>query len=106
MRRIRVGKEVLQKQEASRRNVRMKHKGSLDIRKPHEGTDVISLRENTRQMSASGSSQWTKGCGSVPVISASPGTAHNGQKKSRHRDKLRTMDRNERLISKFYKGYQ
>ena len=58
----------------------MSHKVESGMRKPHAGTDIISLQENSRQMSASGSSQWTKGCSSIPVISASPGTAHNSQK--------------------------
>lgn len=44
------------------------------------GREIISLHMNSMQMWASGSSQWTKGCSPIPVISSSPGTAHIIQK--------------------------
>lgn len=42
-------------------------------------------------------------CSPIPVVSASPGSAHQKPKEVHcHGDKLRAMDKNESLISKLY----
>lgn len=48
--------------------------------KHHTGADKVSLLENGRQVSASGSPQRTKARGSIAVILASRGSANNSQK--------------------------